>query len=305
MSSAKQSRPVFKYLAMALLGLIIFLNNAPPVHAQSPSESDPFAQRADRPGVAPAVPVSPSHGEELNVLSLLTQGGIFMIPLSILSIMMIVVVVERGIAIRQSKVMPDDLIIELGALGTRRGGFDPRDAYLITQQHPSPASRVVQKLLQKVGRPISEIETVCTESSQREAERLHENVRWLILIAAVAPLIGLLGTVWGMIQAFHQTTELLPSQDKAEALAEGIYVALVTTLSGLLIAIPAAIFAHYFETRITNLFHKIDEFVFSLIPQVEKYEGQLRFNISESSTPAPPPTTDTSTPRKRAPASSN
>ena len=75
-------------------------------------------------------------------------------------------------------------------------------------------------------------------------------------------------------------------------LAEGIYVALVTTLAGLMIAIPAAVFAHFFETRITQLFHRIDEFVFSLIPQVERYEGQLRFSISDKpsvpETSAPP-----------------
>ena len=63
--------------------------------------------------------------------------------------------------------------------------------------------------------------------------------------------MGLLGTVWGMIRAFHDTAQLAPGQNKADYLAEGIYVALVTTLAGLAVAIPAAIFSHYFE-GITN-----------------------------------------------------
>ena len=70
----------------------------------------------------------------------------------------------------------------------------------------------------------------------------------------------------------------MPGQDKAELLAKGIYMALVTTLSGLIVAIPSAILAHYFEGRITSLFHQIDELLFNLMPQVERYEGRVRFS---------------------------
>jgi biopolymer transport protein ExbB len=113
--------------------------------------------------------------------------------------------------------------------------------------------------------------------------------------AGVAPLIGLLGTVWGMIVAFHDTTRLAPGQNKADFLAEGIYIALVTTLGGLCVAIPAAIIAHYFEGRIQRLFHEIDELMFNLLPQIERYEGRVRFSKQHGETddaerePAPPP----------------
>ena len=116
---------------------------------------------------------------------------------------------------------------------------------------------------------------LCT--SEREAGKLYANVRWLNLAAAITPLMGLLGTVWGMIRAFHDTTQLSPGQNKADYLAEGIYVALITTLGGLMVAIPAAIFAHYFEGRIQSLFLQIDEMLFSLMPQIERFEGKVRF----------------------------
>ncbi|MGI9516826.1 MAG: MotA/TolQ/ExbB proton channel family protein, partial [Pirellulaceae bacterium] len=115
-----------------------------------------------------------------------------------------------------------------------------------------------------------------SESSNREANKLYGNVRWLNLIAAVAPLLGLLGTVWGMIQAFYDTTQLLPGQNKAEVLAQGIYTALVTTLSGLIIAIPSAVLAHFFDNRIVNWFHKIEELAASLTPMMEQFEGKVR-----------------------------
>jgi biopolymer transport protein ExbB len=133
-------------------------------------------------------------------------------------------------------------------------------------------------MLLKVGRPHAEVERAVAEVSQREADRMYANVRWLNLVAAVAPLLGLLGTVWGMIRAFFDTTQLQVGQNKADFLASGIYVALVTTLGGLAVAIPAAIFAHFFEGRIQRIFHQIEELLFNLLPHVERFEGRLRVN---------------------------
>ena len=116
-----------------------------------------------------------------------------------------------------------------------------------------------------------------SEAAEREAERAFANVRWLNLCTGVTPLMGLIGTVWGMIIAFHQTTLLTPGQDRSTQLAQGIYIALVTTLGGLMVAIPVAILAHFFEMRIVTLLHEIDEMLFSMMPLVERYEGRVRF----------------------------
>ena len=143
--------------------------------------------------------------------------------------------------------------------------LDPRRAYRLCQEYPSAAASVIKAMLMRVGRPQDEIEHAVEEASQREADRMHANVRWLRLAAAVSPLMGLFGTVWGMIRAFHQTTTMLPGQNKADYLAEGIYLALVTTLGGLAVAIPAVIIAYYFEGRIESIFHRIDEMLFHLL----------------------------------------
>lgn len=216
--------------------------------------------------------------EALNLLVLLTKGGGFMIPLGLLSVLVIGISIERMIALRKSKVLPPELVTGLGKLSRADGGFDPRDAYKIATSYPSAASSILQAMLMKVGRPQTEVEHAVQEASQREADRMHYAVRWLTLCASVAPLVGLLGTVWGMIQAFYDTTQLVEGQDKAEQLAAGIYTALITTLCGLVIAIPAAIFAQFFESRISSLFHQIDEMLFNLMPQVERFEGRVRFS---------------------------
>jgi biopolymer transport protein ExbB len=214
----------------------------------------------------------------INIFTLLWQGGPFMIPILIMSIVVVTFVVERFLGLRRSRVLPGELVDELGDLGASPSGFDPRKAYRICQQYPSAAASVIQAMLLKVGRPHSEVEHTVSETSSREADRLYANVRWLNLASAVSPLLGLFGTVWGMIRAFHDTAQLLPGQDKGEYLAEGIYIALVTTLGGLAVAIPAAIFAHFFESRVQNLFHEIDEMLFHLMPQIERYEGRVRFS---------------------------
>lgn len=216
----------------------------------------------------------------INFLSLLTQGGWFMFPLLLLSIGVVTIAVERSLALRRDKIFPHELIDQLSMLSQSEGGLDPRRAYQACQEHPSSASYVIRSMLVKVGRPQSEMENAVSESSQREATRLTQMTSWLSLAAAIAPLIGLLGTVWGITQAFYDTTqlaELNAGQNRGVALANGIYVALVTTMAGLMIAIPAAILSHFYENRTIKLMNEIEEMVYNLLPQFERYEGQVRF----------------------------
>lgn len=242
-----------------------------------PSSTPPPAA-ADQVTAPPPAP--PDQG--INVWQLARDGGIFMYPIYALSLLAVTVIVERFIALRRQRVLPEGLITALGQLGGSQGGFDPRKAYRVCQQYPSTAASIIRSMLLKVGRPLAEIETTVHQASQREADRLHGNIRWLNLAASLAPLLGLLGTVQGMILAFHLTTVLPAGANKAVELAGGIYTALVTTFAGLCVAIPAAAFSHYFEGRITTLFHQIDELVFSLLPQLERYEGRVRFSRQES-----------------------
>jgi len=216
------------------------------------------------------------EGEFSLLKMIITGGGLLMIPIYLMSFLVVTIAIERFVALRRRRVMPLELVDGLGQLAQTPGGFDPRKAYRLCQKFPSSASSVIRAMLLKVGRPHGEVEHAVAEASEREAGRLYGNVRWLTLAAAVTPLMGLFGTVWGMILAFQRFSNLQEGQDAAEQLATGIYTALVTTLGGLAVAIPAAILAHYFEGRIQNLFHQIDELLFNLLPQVERYEGRLR-----------------------------
>ena len=271
------------FLVMAWSLLVFFQATLP---AQDADEAGPTATGSDTVGQGESSSESGdgqldrTEMEGIDIFSLIRKGGSFMIPIGLMSLVTVTFVIERSMGLRRERVIPPQLIEELGDLADSQGAFDPRQAYRICQRNPSATANVIRAMLVKVGRPQSEIEHAVSESSNREANRLYGNVRWLNLAAAVTPLMGLLGTVWGMIRAFHDTTQIPAGRNKADFLAEGIYVALVTTLGGLIVAIPAAISSHYFEGRVQQMFHEIDELLFSLMPQVERYEGRVRFSQS-------------------------
>lgn len=250
-------------------------------------------------GVPAAIPETAApRRDKINALDLYFEGGVFMYPITALCFVGVLYSIERWIGLRRARVMPRGLIRDLGVLASLKNGFDPRQAYRICQQYPSAAANVIRAMLLKVGRPHSEVEQTVKEACNREAEKLYRNVRWLNLCSSVAPLLGLLGTIQGMILAFHQTTQLAPGANKATELAHGIYVALVTTFAGLVVAIPASTLSHYFEGRIQSLFHEIDELLVTLLPQIERYEGRVRFGrgTAESEREGvsePPPFKDT------------
>lgn len=296
-SSPRRLPVAYWVLGLSVIAAASFTATTPWVSAQDtgdqlggPSASTPQSPPADA-GDTPLDPESAKQEiEGINVLTLIFRGGWFMLPIGLMSLLVVTFTIERFIALRRGKLIPNSLVAELGALAGPQGNFDPRAAYRLCQRYPSAAAAVIQAMLLKIGRPHSEVERAVTEASEREADRIYANVRWLNLAAGVAPLLGLLGTVWGMIRAFHDTTQLAPGQNKADYLAEGIYVALVTTLGGLIVAIPAAIFAHYFEGRITKAFHEIEVLLFNLMPQIERFEGRVRFRQHlDEKAPTPPP----------------
>ena len=284
-------KPARAIAAILLAFAITSFVCAQPLVAQTDNQVGPTAENTNS-----GTPSQPAEAKQtpkpksISFFSLILRGGWFMVPLGILSMVVVMLTIERFISLRREKIMPAELVTHLGNLSRTQGGFDPRSAYRITQQYPSSASNIVRALLLKVGRPQSEIETAVTETSQRETDRLNAPVSWLSVIATVAPLIGLLGTVWGITQAFFNlaNTPAGVEVNKAMTLADGIYTALVTTLCGLMIAIPAAILAHFFESRIVKSINQINEMATTLMPQVEKYEGRLRFSDTEPEA-APPP----------------
>ncbi len=277
-------------------------------------EPGPLSGDAD--ALAEAALASPEPGEEplsdealaaaaaaprMDLWELTIRGGVLMIPIAGFSLIVVTFGLERMIALRRRRVLPPVFFDGLDRLAAQKGGLDPRRAYALCRKHPCASSRVILDMLLRLGRPHGEVEKALRDACDREAGRLYANVRWLSLAAGVAPLLGLLGTVQGMIQAFFVTANLPPGANRADYLAEGIYVALVTTFAGLSVAIPAAVLAHMFEGRIQRLFRDLDEYLAKLLPHLERFEGRLRANhenLDLSEFPRNPIPRDTSEARR-------
>lgn len=248
----------------------------------SAAEAEALAQqRLNAPGPQPTAtagaPVE-APKKSIDLWQLAQDGGPLMYPIYACSIVVVCFAFERALGLRRRKLMPPQLVAELGDLSRRPGGLDPRAVYRACLRYPSTAATVLRAVLLKIGRPYAELEQTLKEVNEREAAKLYTNVRPLELQISIAPLLGLLGTVQGMIMAFFVTANADKHVNKADQLAEGIYVALVTTFAGLCVAIPAAVLAHYFEGRIQKLFRDLDELILSLLPNFERFEGKLRVN---------------------------
>jgi len=218
---------------------------------------------------------------EMNLWDMTVAGGPLMVPIGLFSVLVVALGFERAIALRRSNILPRRLIRGLKSLGHQERGIDPGQVYRVCQKHPSSAASVIRALLLKLGRPHSEVREAIREASQREVDRLNGPVRWLNLSAAVAPMLGLLGTVQGMILAFFTTAHLPVGANKAEDLATSIYVALVTTFAGLAVAIPAAVLAHLFNGRILRLFREMDEVLLVLESQIRRHRRWQRHRREE------------------------
>jgi len=268
--------------------------NVPPAAAPSNDPAARAEQDLNRPvasAVAPAATSSvsaPINPGEMNLWELYVAGGIFMIPITIISFIALAYMIERAIGLRTSKVVPPDLVQALGEMSAQ-GGFDPRRVYRLCQEYPSTLSNVLRAMLLKVGRPLPEVEQAVKAASDAEATKLYANVRPIALAVTIEPMLGLLGTVQGIIMAFGQMSNASETGgDRTLLFAAGIYTALITTFGGLLVAIPAAIVGHYFEGLILKHFQRIDDVVENLLPQVERFEGKLRVNRQQLNNDAPP-----------------
>jgi len=210
--------------------------------------------------------------KELSIMDLIKSGGVLMIPIGIMSVLVVMVGLERFFGLCSFAVLPRWLMHNVDVQVSAKA--DPRAIYALCRRNRSALSNVIQAALFKAGRPMQEVQNAIEQAKENEANRLYSRVRLLVLAASVTPLIGLLGTVVGMIQAFMATASTVGIH-KAEMLSEGIYLALITTCAGLTVAIPAAILAHWYEGKIQRLFYRMDLKLINFIAYLEGLEGKV------------------------------
>jgi biopolymer transport protein ExbB len=191
-----------------------------------------------------------------SMFDMLVAGGPLVIPILLASFVMLLIVFERMISLRRRRVVPR-LFIERFLLQLRENALDRGEALGRCEEDSSHVARVFAAAVRKWGKPAVEVEQAVLDEGERIANVLRRYLRVLNGVSTVSPLLGLLGTVWGMIQSFN-VIATSPAMGRAEMLAGGISVALITTAAGLLVAIPALIFYLYFVGRVDRLVMEID-----------------------------------------------
>jgi len=255
-------------LAALVLGLALVVTGAAMVPQMGAAEAPP-PDAAPAPEAAPPAGAPADQTKKANLptlFELLERGGPVMYPIYLCSFLMVAFAIERAASLRRSKILPPGFILGLRSLvGVRPLDTDKILTYC--QAHPSPIARIFQAAVRRLHRPLPEIEKTIEDAGAREVRTLRRNCRVLSGIAYIAPLLGLLGTVNGMILCFSQvsTGEAL---GRAERLAEGIYQALVTTAAGLTVAIPAAVLYLMFMAKIEKLVSEMDDLSLEFVESV-------------------------------------
>ena len=225
-------------------------------------------QAVDTTALAPAAPVS----QEMNfsLIEMATKGGWLMIVLLILSIMAIYIFGNKWWLIRKAGKIDKNFMKDIHDL-IHEGKI--KSALALCQKYDSPVARLVEKGIERIGRPLPDIQAAVENMGNVEVARLEKGLPMLATIAGGAPMIGFLGTVSGMIQAFFRMSTAGNNID-ITLLSGGIYEAMVTTVGGLFVGIIAYFGYNFLTSQISNLVFKMEnttiEFIDMLHEPAEK-----------------------------------
>jgi biopolymer transport protein ExbB len=200
---------------------------------------------------------------------LFRKGGPMMWPILGCSIVMFAFFLERLVSLRRRAVFPSRLRQDAGTL-IRAGRVD--DASQQCAENGSPFGRLLHACMVRAGASGFEMEAALEEAGARVLYDLRRNTKALGVIADISPLLGLMGTVTGMIKAFNVVAKA-GALGRAELLAEGISEALLTTAFGLLVAIPSMIFYNYFRSKADGLLREMEDTCLDILVDLRKKKG--------------------------------
>jgi biopolymer transport protein ExbB len=190
----------------------------------------------------------------VSLIDLLFEGGFMMIPIILLSMMAIYIFVERLLTIKKAS-QTSPLFMEKIKRHVVTG--DINGARMLCVDEDTPIAKMIEKGISRIGSPLKNIEVAIENVGKIEVYNLEKNLSVLATIAGAAPMIGFLGTVTGMIQAFIAIAQQ-EGTVSPKLLSSGIYEAMITTASGLMVGIVAYLGYNYLVTRVQKLIHRME-----------------------------------------------
>lgn len=200
---------------------------------------------------APPV-AAPAATESLSLFSLLWEGGVLMIPLLLCSIAMVYIFVERWMAIRKARSTDPNFLARIREQ-VLAGNISGAKSVARSQQ--APEGRMIEKGLNRLGKPIDHIEKSMENTGKLEIFKLEKNVGMLSTIASIAPMFGFLGTIFGMIILFF---DIQHKGFSLENFAGGIYTKMVTSAVGLIIGLISYVCYKYLNAELNRTANRME-----------------------------------------------
>lgn len=192
--------------------------------------------------------------DSLSVVELAMKGGFMMIPIVLSSVVAIYIFVERVLTINKANQSPDAFIGRIKELVLKG---DINGAKLLCTQFDSPIARMIEKGVSRIGSPLKNIEASIENVAKIELFKLEKNLSILATVSGAAPMMGFLGTVIGMVEAFIAIAQEEGSVSP-KLLSSGIYTAMITTVAGLVVGIIAYLAYNYLVTRVSKVVHRME-----------------------------------------------
>ncbi len=216
--------------------------------------------------IVEAVPVQQEMSYSL--FEMAAKGGWLMIVLLILSILAIYIFGKKWWSIRQAGKIDKDFMKDIRDY-VHEGKI--KSAKTLCSKYDSPIARMVESGLVRLGKPLSDIKTAIENVGNVEVERLEKGLPYLATIAGGAPMIGFLGTVLGMVQAFFNMSNAGNNID-ITLLSSGIYTAMITTVGGLIVGILAYFGYNYLTAQISGLVYRMERAILEFMDNIAEPE---------------------------------
>ena len=198
----------------------------------------------------------------------LDKAGPLIYPLFLLSVLAGTVVLERLLALRRSRVIPREIV---EVVETARAGRDLSTAIEVCKRNPGVFSDVMRAGLENAHQPWEVMRDAVLDTGRQETAQLEKHLVWISTVAQASPLLGLLGTVLGMIKVFSSIS--ISGLGDPQALSEGISEAMITTAVGLAIGIPALVAYNLLAARAEGLIGEIEASASRLVARLRRSGG--------------------------------
>ncbi len=209
--------------------------------------------------------LSPQQREPLTLLSLLIKGGWLMVPIGLLSVLALYFTVERWAVVNRARRIDPNFMLTIRD-HLMNGRMEA--AMALCRNTNKPIARLLLKGIKRIGKPIKEIESAVESEGRLEIYKLERHLHFLSIIAGIAPMMGFVGTISGVIRIFYNIS--VEANISIDAIAGGLYEKMITSAAGLLVGIFAFISYHVLNSMIDRVGYTLEQNAVDFIDLIQE-----------------------------------